>query len=61
VAVVGTGATGIQVIQTIADRVGSMTVFQRTANYTIPMRNPKLTDADRAAYNDAATRELTSV
>ncbi len=48
VAVVGTGATGIQVIQTIADRVGEMTVFQRTANYTIPMRNPKLTDADRA-------------
>ncbi|MDO9315926.1 MAG: NAD(P)/FAD-dependent oxidoreductase, partial [Burkholderiaceae bacterium] len=48
VGVIGTGATGIQVIQTIADQVGHMTVFQRTANYTIPMRNPKYDDADRA-------------
>jgi acetone monooxygenase len=49
VAVIGTGATGIQVIQTIADQVAQMTVFQRTANYTIPMRNPKYSDTDRAA------------
>jgi acetone monooxygenase len=48
VGVIGTGATGIQVIQTIADKVGHLTVFQRTANYTIPMRNPKYDDADRA-------------
>ena len=48
VGVIGTGATGIQVIQTIADQVGHLTVFQRTANYTIPMRNPKYDDADRA-------------
>ncbi len=49
VGVIGTGATGIQVIQTIASEVGELYVFQRTANYTIPMRNPRLTDADRAA------------
>ena len=48
VGVIGTGATGIQVIQTIADQVGHLTVFQRTPNYTIPMRNPKYDDADRA-------------
>ena len=48
VGVIGTGATGIQVIQTIADQVGHLTVFQRTANYTIPMRNPKYDDADRS-------------
>ena len=48
VGVIGTGATGIQVIQTIASEVGHLTVFQRTANYTIPMRNPKYDDADRA-------------
>ncbi|MDL2339567.1 MAG: NAD(P)/FAD-dependent oxidoreductase, partial [Pseudomonadota bacterium] len=48
VGVIGTGATGVQVIQTIADQVGHMTVFQRTPNYTIPMRNPKYDDADRA-------------
>ena len=47
VGVIGTGATGIQVIQTIQDKVGHLTVFQRTAHYTIPMRNPKLDDAAR--------------
>jgi acetone monooxygenase len=46
VAVVGTGATGIQVIQTIAPTVGSMTVFVRTPQYVIPMRNPKYSKAD---------------
>ena len=48
VGVVGTGATGIQVIQTIAAQVQALTVFQRTAPYTIPMRNQRYTDADRA-------------
>jgi len=49
VGVIGTAATGIQVIQTIAGQVGSLTVFQRTPNYTIPMRNPKYDDATRSA------------
>jgi acetone monooxygenase len=39
VAVVGTGATGIQVIQTIAPEVGSMKVFVRTPQYIVPMKN----------------------
>ncbi len=46
VAVVGTGATGIQVIQTIAPEVGSMKIFVRTPQYVIPMRNPKYSKAD---------------
>ncbi|MGQ0502218.1 MAG: flavin-containing monooxygenase [Panacagrimonas sp.] len=50
VGVIGTGATGIQVIQTIAEKVKQLTVFQRTANFTVPMRNPKYGDADRAAF-----------
>lgn len=52
VGVVGTGATGIQVIQTIAPEVGEMFVFQRTPNYTIPMRNPQYDDADRDALRE---------
>ena len=52
VGVIGTGATGIQVIQTIAPSVGHMTVFQRTPSYTIPIRNPKYTDEDRAAIRE---------
>jgi len=50
VGVVGIGATGIQVIQTIADKVGDMKVFVRTPQYIIPMKNPKYTPADQAAY-----------
>lgn len=50
VGIIGTGATGIQVIQTIAKEVGHLTVFQRTPNYTIPMNNPKFTDEIRANY-----------
>jgi cation diffusion facilitator CzcD-associated flavoprotein CzcO len=34
VAVVGTGATGIQVIGEIADKVGELTVFQRRPNWS---------------------------
>ncbi|HEY1698132.1 MAG TPA: NAD(P)/FAD-dependent oxidoreductase [Trebonia sp.] len=42
VAVIGTGATGIQVIQTIAHVAGHLTVFQRTPNYVMPGRNHAL-------------------
>ncbi|MBV8063216.1 MAG: NAD(P)/FAD-dependent oxidoreductase [Nevskia sp.] len=52
VGVVGTGATGIQVIQTIAAEVAHLTVFQRTPNYAIPMRNPRFDDATRAAWRE---------
>lgn len=46
VGVVGTGATGIQVIQTIASQVGHLKVFLRTPQYIIPMRNPKYSADD---------------
>ena len=50
VGVVGIGATGIQVIQTIASEVGHLTVFVRTPQYIIPMKNPKFTPAEQEAY-----------
>ncbi|KAL4866559.1 hypothetical protein BDV12DRAFT_187328 [Aspergillus spectabilis] len=39
VGVIGTGATGIQTIQEVAKTAGHLTVFQRTANWTAPLRN----------------------
>lgn len=51
VAVVGAGATGIQVIQTIASEVGSMKVFVRTPQYVVPMKNPKYSEADWAHWS----------
>lgn len=44
VAVIGTGATGVQVISTIADQVKSLTVFQRRPNWCAPLNNSKITD-----------------
>lgn len=38
VAVVGTGASGVQVIQEVGPIVDSLTVYQRTPNLAIPMR-----------------------
>jgi acetone monooxygenase (methyl acetate-forming) len=52
VAVIGTGATGIQVIQTIAAEVAQLTVFQRTPNYAVAMRNPAVTPDDLTAMRE---------
>ena len=45
VGVIGTGATAVQVIQTIAPEVGHLTLFQRTPNWCVPLRNRPI-DAD---------------
>ncbi len=49
VAVIGTGATGVQIIQTIAPDVAQLTVFQRTPNWCTPLNNRKISDAEQAA------------
>ncbi|GLR91612.1 flavin-containing monooxygenase [Bradyrhizobium iriomotense] len=61
VGVVGIGATGIQVIQTIAEKVGHLKVFVRTPQYILPMKNLKYTAADVEAYKSkfkALTEQL---
>jgi cation diffusion facilitator CzcD-associated flavoprotein CzcO len=60
VAVIGTGATGVQTIQTIAGSVGHLTVFQRTPNWCAPLHNGKI-DAEtqqriKASYPDLFRR-----
>jgi len=44
VGVIGTGSTGIQAIPVIANEADHVTVFQRTANYSLPANNAPLTD-----------------
>jgi cation diffusion facilitator CzcD-associated flavoprotein CzcO len=44
VAVIGTGATAVQLIPIIAKEVGHLTVFQRTPNYCAPLRNSLVKD-----------------
>src|SRR5216684_1621470 len=56
VGVIGTGATGVQLITAIAKDVGHLTVFQRTANYCAPLRNGPIDPATqrqiKASYPD---------
>lgn len=47
VGVIGTGSTGIQAIPMLAEQAKHLTVFQRTANYSIPARNKPLDDTFR--------------
>jgi cation diffusion facilitator CzcD-associated flavoprotein CzcO len=48
VAVIGTGATGVQTIQEVAKTVGHLTVFQRTPNWCAPLHNSRIDAAEMA-------------
>jgi cation diffusion facilitator CzcD-associated flavoprotein CzcO len=48
VAVIGTGSSGVQLIQEIADEVASLTVYQRTANWCTPLNNAPITPEEQA-------------
>ncbi|KGT78942.1 cyclohexanone monooxygenase [Bradyrhizobium japonicum] len=47
VGLIGTGSSGIQSAPIIAEQARHLTVFQRTANFSIPARNAALTDEER--------------
>src|SRR5262245_49342445 len=49
VAVIGTGATGVQAITEIAETVGHLTVFQRTPNWCAPLHNSPIDAATQAS------------
>lgn len=56
VGIVGTGATAIQIVAAICDEVAELTVFQRRPNWSSPLNNRPITDAEmadiRARYDD---------
>ena len=52
VAVVGNGATGIQVIQTIGSKCKELTVFIRSPQYVNAMNNPKYGEKEIEEYKD---------
>lgn len=49
VGVIGTGSSGIQSVPVIAESAQHLTVFQRTANYSIPAHNGPLAEETRSA------------
>jgi cyclohexanone monooxygenase len=50
VGVIGTGSSGIQSVPVIAEQASHLTVFQRTANFSIPARNAALTAEERQSF-----------
>ena len=48
VAMIGTGASAVQLLPAIADEVGSITVYQRTPNWNAPLNNGQITAEEQA-------------
>ncbi|WP_284742376.1 flavin-containing monooxygenase [Amycolatopsis sp. RTGN1] len=48
VALVGTGASGVQLVPALADEVASLTVFQRTPDWCTPLNNGPLPPEEQA-------------
>ncbi len=57
VAIIGTGATGVQIIGEIADKVSDLTVFQRRPNWCAPLHNGPI-DSDAHAKITASYDEI---
>jgi len=53
VAVIGTGATGVQTIQEVAKTAAHLTVFQRTPNWCAPLHNGPITEAQQSALKSS--------
>jgi len=60
VAVIGTGATAVQLIQEVAKTAGSLSIFQRRPNWCAPLHNSPITDEQQAQikgnYDDIFAR-----
>jgi cyclohexanone monooxygenase len=50
VGAIGTGSSAIQSVPVIAEQAKHLTVFQRTANFSIPARNAALTPEERDSF-----------
>jgi cation diffusion facilitator CzcD-associated flavoprotein CzcO len=57
VAVIGTGASGVQVVQEVSKVAGKLVLFQRTPTYCMPLRNHKIYPAAMSVMK-AGFREL---
>jgi len=59
VGVIGTGATGVQLIPQIAEEVAQLTVFQRRPNWCAPLKNSRI-DPEEMARIKASYAEIFS-
>lgn len=50
VGIIGTGSTAIQIVPAIVDTVAEVSLFQRTAQWILPVPNPPYSEQDKAAF-----------
>lgn len=56
IGIIGTGSTAVQMVSGIVDRVGSLSLFQRTAQWIMPQENPAFTEEERRDLRDHPDR-----
>ncbi|HEX5616025.1 MAG TPA: NAD(P)/FAD-dependent oxidoreductase [Acidimicrobiia bacterium] len=52
VGIVGTGSTAVQIVSAIVDRVESLVLFQRTAQWILPQENPEYSPEEQAQFRE---------
>ena len=52
VGVVGTGSSAVQITSALVGQVSSLSLFQRTAQWIMPVDNPAYTDAEQRAFRE---------
>ena len=52
VGIIGTGSTAVQITSAVVDRVASLSLFQRTAQWVMAQENPAYSDEEQAAFRD---------
>ena len=52
VAVVGTGSSAVQITGAIVDQVEELLLFQRTAQWVMPMENPEMSPEDKLRFRN---------
>lgn len=50
VGIVGTGSSGVQITAALVDEVAELRLFQRTAQWILPVPNPPIEDAERGRF-----------
>jgi cation diffusion facilitator CzcD-associated flavoprotein CzcO len=56
VGIIGTGSTAIQIVPAIVDQVAKVALFQRTAQWIMPMANPAYSEEEKAEFRRAPRR-----
>src|SRR4030095_8279539 len=50
IGIVGTGSTAVQIVSALIDRVGKLSLFQRTAQWIMPQENPAYAESEKAEF-----------